>query len=152
MKKTIIIGLIIMATFFSGNAFAGNTSAVMQVNARVLPFAKYNVLHQEKEFVVTEADLNRGYVYVPSAMVLSVRTNSSNGYLIMVSVASGPFNELVIYDGNASYNISDSGGELYMPYEGLKPVKKDLSFRLRLNPDASPGVYQLPVAIMVSAM
>jgi hypothetical protein len=151
MRKIIGIAIIILI-LTAGLASADTKSAILQAYVRVLPVIKHTILHQETEFTITEADITKGYVDVPNAIVLSVKTNSSNGYLLLFSVGGGFFNELIVYDGDNTYILSEAGGELHMPYQGMDYVIKELSLRFRLLPDAKPGTYPLPVAIMVSAM
>ena len=153
MKK--LFGIITIATLLavlSGNALAGSKSAIMLATARVLPVAKHTILYQKSNFTVTEADIMKGFIDIPMAMVLSIRTNSVNGYLLLFSAKNGRFNELTVFDGDNAYKLSETGGEVHMPYENNNYITKELGFRFYLSPDFKPGIYQWPVAVMITAI
>lgn len=152
MKKALsIIAIIFLMVMTAGYTFAGSKTAIMHVRVSVLPIAKYTILHQESNFIVTKADIDKGYVDVRKAMTLSIKTNSTNGYLLMFSVGSGHFKGLTVFEGNNTHKLSKSGGEVHMPYQ-KNYVTKELSFRFHLSSDAKPGTYQWPVALMISAI
>jgi hypothetical protein len=154
MKKALGIAAIILLTMTSmaENVLACKTSALLQVHTQVLPFAKHAVLHQESNFTITEEDVNRGYVDIQKAMVISVKTNSSNGYMVLFSVGGDLFDRLTILDSLNTYHLSASGGEIHMPSQGMRSETKDLSFRFNLSPETKPGTYQWPVGVMVTAL
>ena len=156
MKKIITIvcitATLILTVITAVNVSAGRNSALLQAHTRVLPIAKHTLLHQERNLTVTEADINRGYVDVQKAMVLSIKTNSPNGYLLLFAVGSGLFNEFFVFDGNNTHPLSAEGGEVHMPYQGIHYITKELSFRFHLLPDTQTGTYQWPVAVMVNAL
>ncbi len=153
MKRLLgIITIITLLAALSENVFAGSKSAILQVTTRVLPVAKYSILYQTDNLIITETDIKKGYIDVQKAMVLSIKTNSANGYILLFSVGSSVANELTVFDGNNAYKFSEAGGEVPMPYQGKNSVIKKLSFRFRLSPDSRPGTYQWPVAVMVTAL
>lgn len=151
MKKILYIILAGLVGLTSGVAFAESKTAILQVYTEVIPVIEYTILHQENDFTITQADINRGYVELSKAVTLSIKTNSRNGYLLVFSAGSGPFSETSVFDGTNAYRLSKTGGEVHIPYQGRK-VTKELSFRFYLSSDTRPGTYQWPVAIMVTAI
>lgn len=151
-NKLSIIAIISFMLITAGDALAGSNTALMNIRTRVLPIAKHTIIHQKNNLIITRADIERGYVDVQRAMILSIKTNSTNGYLLGFSVVNDLFRELRVLDGNNTYTVSRSGGEVHMPYEGMNYVRKELSFRFYLFEDAKPGTYYWPVALMISAI
>ncbi len=153
MRKLIgIILVVLLATLISGNVFAASKSTTMHASTRVVAYAKHNVLHQENTLTITSKDIERGYKEISKATVLSVQTNSLNGYLMNLFVGDNFFSNVTLNDGLNKYSISELGGEVHFPYEGKIYVTKELSFRFDLLTNVKPGTYQWPVAFMISPM
>ncbi len=147
--KTIIVSVILITT---ANTYAGSTSSLMRVKANVMSIAKYTISHQENNLTITQADIDRGFLDVDDAMILSIKTNSVNGYLLVVSVSSGSFKGLRVWDGNNAYSLAESGGEVHMPFQGTNFVTKKLGFRFHLLKNTKPGIYHWPVTLAIQAM
>ena len=153
MKKILYIMILIIPILFAGyDASAMREENVIYARARVLPVLKYSVIHQESSINITKADLEKGYLDVNRALILSIKTNSANGYSLSLFVDSNLFNGVTLFNGNNSYRFTESGGEVHMPFQGLNPVRKELSFRLYFAADLKPGHYQWPVSVMINAM
>ncbi len=151
-NKLSIIAIISFMLITAGDALAGSSTALMNIRTWVLPIAKHTIVHQKNNLIITQADIERGYVDARRAMILSIKTNSTNGYLLGFSVVSGFFRELRVLDGNNTYTVSRLGGEVHIPYEGMNYITKELSFRFYLFENAKPGTYRWPVALMISAI
>ncbi len=136
----------------AGEALAGDKGAILNVQARVIPVVKQTILHSESSLSITQADIERGYIEVQKGMVLSVKTNAINGYIVEFFISKGLFNKVAVGDGDNTYALAGSGGAVHMPYQGFRPVTKGLSFRFYLSSEVSPGLYPWPVALMISAM
>ena len=153
MKKILYIAILIIPILCTGfDASAMSEENVIYARARVLPVLKYSVIHQESSINITKADLEKGYLDVNRALILSVKTNSTNGYSLSLFIDSNLFNGVTLFNGNNSYRFKETGGEVHMPFQGLNPVRKELSFRLYFAVDLKPGHYQWPVSVMINAM
>ena len=153
MKKILYIMILIIPILFAGyDASAMREENVIYARARVLPVLKYSVIHQESSINITKADLEKGYLDVNRALILSIKTNSANGYSLSLFVDSNLFNGVTLFNENNSYRFTESGGEVHMPFQGLNPVRKELSFRLYFAADLKSGHYQWPVSVMINAM
>jgi len=153
MKKiTGILVLITMMIVIGGNSFAGSTSSVIPVGATVLPYAKYDILHQEGSLTISRQDIERGYIEVTRATVLSVKTNSLNGYMMNFFVAENLFSNVTLSDGTKRYSFSETGGEVHFPSQGMRNAEKGFTYRFDLRANVEPGRYQWPVAFMISPM
>jgi hypothetical protein len=154
MKKILnILTIAIISLIITiGYAYAGTEKATIYVNVTVLPAVKYSILEQKNTITITQEDINKGYLDVKKAVTLSIKTNSTNGYLLLFSFNDTLLKELMVSDSGNTYRLYNSGGEIHMPYEGKNYVTKELNLRLYLLTDAQPGTYQLPVAIMASGI
>jgi hypothetical protein len=143
---------LIFALITAGATYGKGNKTEMHVSARVLPVTQYKVLHQESSITVSEEDIKRGFIDVQNALVLSVTTNSPDGYLLTFFIDYNNFSGLTLSEGINFYNIDETESEIHMPSEGKEPVTKNLTFRLHLLPDAKPGTYQWPATVMISAL
>lgn len=152
MSKILSTLVVIMLLVMAGNAFAGTRSAVVNVSTRVVTTLRYQALHQERNLIITEHDIERGYVDISNGLVLSIRTNSKNGYVLWFSVNNSLLRDVTVVSAKNTYRLSQSGYEVHMPHHGRSYFTEKLSFRLHLSPNAKPGMHPWPFAIMVSAM
>ncbi|GBE05344.1 MAG TPA: hypothetical protein ENG95_02035 [Nitrospirae bacterium] len=150
--KNILYIIVSILMITAGSAFAESSTAVVSVSATVLPIAELTVLHQETWLTLTTEDIQNGFVDVRQAVIISVKTNSENGYLLSFYAESSQLNAISVISGSNTYNISGTGGEVHMPYEGPDHVIKRLGFRFDLSEDSVPGTYQWPVDMMISSM
>ncbi len=150
IRPLIIAILIFLVT--PGQTIAGTGSRALNISTRVVQFLKYSILHQEINLVLGEADIERGYVDISRGMVLSVRSNSNNGYLVWFSTDSALLGDVTVFSENNAYRLSRSGNEVHMPFQGNNFSQKELSFRFHLSEDAVPGTYQWPVAVMLTTI
>ncbi|MBI3304114.1 MAG: hypothetical protein HYZ72_18785 [Deltaproteobacteria bacterium] len=110
------------------------------------------LLHVESApagLLLTEADVRRGYVDLPAASRISVRTNSPTGYLLAFEIVGGPIEEVRVFGLGAEINIGGAGGWIARPYTGAV-TSAEISYRLVLSKDARPGEYPWPVLLSVS--
>ncbi len=153
MRKAIYILLsLILTLLLSEDLLAGSKSALLSVSASVIPYAKHNVLHQENSLTITERDIERGYKEISNATVLSVKTNSLDGYMMFFPTAGDFFREVTLLEGNIAYNLSESNQEVFFAQHGKSFMTKELSFRFTLSADTKPGTYQWPLAYMINPM
>lgn len=151
MKRALIISLLLsLINVISVSADSKNSN--INISARVLPFIKYEIIHQEKNLVITANDISRGFIDIQRAMIFSVRTNSSNGYQVVFSAGSDFIREATVFNERNSYSLSGSGGELFFPYQGTNYTTKELSIRFYLLSDAKPGVYEWPLSFLITVM
>ncbi len=130
---------------------ARGVTAKITVMATVLEHTSLNVISQTKELVVTNNDIQQGYVDVPLASRVNVKTNNAAGYLLVFEVMDGPYG---LFRG---INVRLGGREFQLPLQGgwiLQPfvpggTMLDISYRFVLSENAQPGTYSWP--IMVSA-
>ncbi len=129
-------------------ARAGSVSASLAVSVVVPPRALLTVESEPPSLRITGEDVERGYVEVPRATRLTVRTNTPGGWLAELQILPGPWRTLDVTGLGAPTQVSGSGGWIAQPYPGTsRPVSLEVSYRLLLSADARPGVYPWPVAL-----
>lgn len=151
MKKLLTIIAVILIVLRSGTAFAG-TNTTMEVTTRVLPVVKYSILHNESNLIITQEDIDKGFIDIQKALIFSVRTNSTDGYLLTFYVGSDILSGLTVANENNVYKFSGSECEIHMPYQGMNYITKELSIRFYLLSNTKPGTYEWPLSFMITAM
>jgi len=134
---------------------AGSNTARITVTATVLARANLKILSQKQELVVTNSDISRGYVDIPNASRLEIKSNSPDGYMIVFEGSYGSvdlFREIHVQGLGRDVLIDVNGGRVMIPSQGLSPVTKDLSYRFVLAENAQPGSYMWPITLSVMPM
>lgn len=122
------------------------TAEKLHVTATVLPFVFFNSIQNVATYQVRSDDIKRGYVDIPNAVTVTLRTNVTRGITVIVdNRGSGRIllkeNRSGDFMGN-SINLSTDGhraGEL---------ISRSFDSRIILPADAQEGVYPLSVAPM----
>jgi hypothetical protein len=145
----------VMASVFAAGAVAqseaaGSAKALVTVGATVLRHLSVRVLTLPRTIQIAPADIARGYVDMPFASKLEIRSNAPIGYLLTVkSLADFSTGiELRGIDGAASHgrtgmlSARTSG-------KGMHMTPLELSFRVLLSAQARPGHHPWLIEISV---
>jgi hypothetical protein len=153
MKKRISILIIVIAAFMSlsGPALAGNKATIM-VSATVVARVSQSLIHQVPRFNVTEEDIKRGFIEIPSATVLQIKTNSRTGYVLYFDGENKLFKEVLVTDKGRTVVLSPFGGLIHQPYSGSNIEVKDLSYKFFLRGNIQPGSYSWPFRVRASTL
>lgn len=93
LSTALIASLSLMGVFEGHRAFAGSTTALVSarvnLTATVLERTSMRVVNQARQLVVTDRDILRGYVDIPAASTIAVKSNNPRGYLLMFEVIGG---------------------------------------------------------------
>jgi hypothetical protein len=138
----------------AGSSAGSVASAKVTISARVLESTRMQILNQVQELVVTDADIMRGYVEVPSASRVTVKSNNPSGYFLSFEVMSGTdaiFHTVKVIVGGRDVQLSPGGSWIPQPYN-RGGVTTDVSYRFALGKSARPGTYSWPVMISVQSM
>ncbi len=131
--------------------FAGSKT-ILTVSATVMPKVTQSVLHQERTIKITEGDISRGFVEIPSATILQVKTNSRNGYFLRFEGGTEQFKEVLVMDKGRTTTLSGNGGLVHQPYSGGRIEVKELSYRLYMRENTQPGLYAWPFQLAASLL
>ncbi len=123
----------------------------LHVSAYVKPVVTASYEYRKQVIYINTEDIERGYIDIPNAVVVHVRTNSRKGYLLSLNIRGNHFNDVWVSD-NASLTVISSGkGLIKIPYADSSTENiNELSFRLYLSENIQPGQYAWPVALDVS--
>jgi hypothetical protein len=136
------------------HAGSNSFSSTISVSARVLERTTMNVISQASELVVTNSDIRQGYVDVPLASRVSVKTNNPAGYLlafevVVVDGSNGVFSGVNVRIGGREFQIPLHGGWIPQPFVRGGTVL-DISYRFNLSENAQPGTYSWPIMVSVN--
>lgn len=146
--ETILLAVVLFGTL---PALAESSSANMQVSVRVIARAIVSIDSQPSAVTITADDIARGYVDVPAPIVVRVRTNSRQGYMLQVEKLSDTFSSIELATTDVAMNVGAHESWIQRPYIAggdLMPMRA----RLHLSPLATPGSIALPIAFNASPL
>lgn len=131
----------------------GTASAKVAVTATVREHTRLSLLSQAQELIVTNVDIRRGYVDVPSASRINVKSNNPAGYLLVFDVMEvrGIISGVNVTVGGKDVLIPPGGGWIPQPYIRGGTIV-DVSYRFILSENAQPGTYNWPLMVSASPL
>lgn len=129
-------------------AAAADVTSKLEIKVVIPARAKLKVIYQTPEFLITNADIKRGYVDIQMASRVEIKNNSPSGYLLIFQGHSIPVKEIQVIGAGERVTISAVGGSIQQPYTRGGTVL-DLSYRFVLSEDARPGTYAWPLSMNV---
>ena len=141
---TVIIGM--AAAFVAVSTHAASSSATMTVSAVVVARAIATIESQPASLTISPADLASGYVDVPAAARVHVRTNSANGYLLVFEATAPLFTSVAVAGAGDPVSLPSGNGWVFQPFTATT-VDSTLSFRFYLSAGVQPGSYPWPLDI-----
>lgn len=142
---------LVMVSLGTLPALAGSTSAKMNVSAQVVARAIVSVDSQPAAVTVTAEDIARGYVDVPAPIVVRVRTNSRQGYVLQVENQSETFSSVELSSADIAMNVGAHETWIQRPYISGGDVMP-MRARLHLASAATIGSFALPIAFSASPL
>lgn len=123
----------------------------LTVSATILKRASLQVLAQPSSVLVTAADVARGYVDVPAAAQVAVRSNAPAGYLLEFASQGDFMREIVVRGLETDVQLSPAGGMVSQRGTGKGVTKTTLAlgFRFLLSESAQEGTYAWPMRLSV---
>lgn len=133
------------------DAAAGSGATTVAVTATVLRHANLRVLSQPASVVITQADIARGYVDVPAASQVEIKSNSPSGYMLVFESQSDIVRQTQVRGLGNEVQLGATGGVVTQPPPGVGMGKTTvaLGFRFVLAEDARPGVHAWPMQMSV---
>ncbi len=155
VTAALVATLSLSQVIVAGEAHAGSpvVSAKIGITATVREHTSIQVLNQVQELVITNADIQRGYVEAPSATRISVKSNNPAGYLLTFEAMSSPyslFNAVNVLVGGREVQLSSNGGGWILQPYVRGGVTQDVTYRFSLSKNTQPGTYSWP--LMISAI
>jgi hypothetical protein len=131
----------------NGPNYAGSSKATITVSATVLPRISQSIIHQESRINITEEDIKRGFIEIPSAIILEVKTNERKGYFLHFEGNNELLREVMVMEERRTVVLSPNGGFVHQLYSGSNVEVKSLSYKLHLKKDIQPGSYPFPLRV-----
>lgn len=147
-KKLVYINLltlIIIAFLFAVQAKDSITN--MAVSAIVLANAKMQIVHQEDQINITQENIDKGFIEIPSAISFLIKTNSPQGFIMDFIPVGSVFNSVKIAGISNLPELSANGGSVVQRGLTSKDITYELSFKFKLRHDILPGKYPWPLQI-----
>jgi hypothetical protein len=133
---------------------AGSAEAKLSVTATILKRASLKMLAQPASVVITAADIARGYVDVPAAAQVAIRSNTRTGFMLEFA-SQGDFMSQILVSGLGSdVQLSPAGGIVTQSSAATGVTQKILAlgFRFRLAESAQEGVYPWPMRVSIAPL
>jgi hypothetical protein len=120
----------------------------LRVGATVAPQAQLSA-SLPASVIVTAGDIGRGFVDVPGASRLDIRTNA-HAFALDVVPLTAPFTAVEISGLEQRMEFGSDGGSIVRRTANTsRPVTLALRYRLLLDASAAPGAYAWPVRFTV---
>ena len=150
VRATLIaaVYLAFMCTVSAHDVAAGSFSTAIQVNAVVLARTQLRSLLQPAALVVTETDVQQGYVEVSGASLLEIYNNDPAGCILTFEPSDFPFREADVSVMGREIIIYPTGGMVVIPVSGRQQVA--LNYRFVLASETQPGTYAWPLSVSVN--
>ncbi len=126
----------------------GSVTTVVRVNAAVLARTQLTPLRQPSMLVVTDADIQRGYVDVSGASLFEIWNNMPAGCILTFESSGFPFQEVAVTVMGREIILYPTGGMIVLPVRGRQQVSLD--YRFVLTSEARSGTYAWPLSISVN--
>lgn len=133
--------------FGSSAALAGE--AEVTVGVTILKHTSVQVLSQPASVVVTAEDIARGYVDVPAATHVAVRSNTPQGYLLEFASQGDFMRQIVVRGLDAEVQLTPEGGLVAQrgSASGTTRATLALGYRFMLSSSAQQGTYAWPMRV-----
>jgi hypothetical protein len=136
-----------LAPFSDGNtALAGPMVSNFRVVVTVPIVTQISQLFQMPIIILSDSDIQRGYVDIQAATRFTVKNNNKSGYVLLFEGLRQPFKEVLIYGLAYDCQIDSAAAFVHQPYS-KKIVSSELSYRFILSEDAHAGEYPWPLSI-----
>lgn len=130
-----------LLVFPLGSTRADVVSTRLQVSAQVLPHVRLQAADSVNSFLVTSADVARGYVDVQRHYLL--QSNAPDRVAVQIHPRVGLTAAIDIAGFSNPVRLVDTSLEVTAP----EKRELDLAFRLWLNDGVAPGEYPLPLQL-----
>lgn len=124
----------------------------LPVTATIAKRATLKVLAQPATVVVTAADIARGYVDVPDRAQVAVRSNSAQGYMLVLASEADFVRQMRVRGLGDEVQVGPGGGLVRQSgsAHGVTQSTLELGFRFELAANARQGTYAWPVQISIA--
>lgn len=153
-NKLITAGLIALLTFASVSQASAidlppsrtGTKIQASITPEVRSHGNIKIIHQVHEIVVSNTDIDRGYIDLPAASLIEVKGSSPAENFLTCERMKWPFHKAQVTGLADELGISGGSGGIPQPTLQGGTIR-ELSYRFLLMKDAEPGTYAWPLRI-----
>ena len=131
------------------SGYAAQSSISIPVSVTVIANAKIQSSFDTKALVITQQDIERGYIDIPLAYKYVIHSNSRAGYILQFDPVGFLFQSVIVSGLGAPVQIGTDGGSIVQRGSINESVSHELSFRFNLRSDLLAGQYPWPLQISV---
>lgn len=131
----------------------GQASAVLAVSARVQRHASVRMT-QPPSLTLSEADIARGYVEIPTPIEVIVQSNVQQGYTLVFERQGEQVRQVHVQGLDGAVTVGEAGAASARRAAGQGMWREALQLRLRfdLSPLARPGLHAWPLHISMMSL
>jgi hypothetical protein len=122
--------------------------AKLYVSATVAPFVSFNAVQNVTTYRVNSEDIQRGYLDLPNAITVKVKTNLGAGVPVTVENFGGA--RVLIKESGRSVFEGDTFTVNTGDYRSNTQISKNYDSRIVLTADAKEGDYPLIISMTPS--
>jgi hypothetical protein len=124
----------------------------LQVSARILTHVSFKSMRAPAQVAITAADVARGYVDLDEPIEMEVKTNSASGILVGISLNSPQFEGATVSGPGGTERMTSGVPSLVFANHGQGMHTESLSLRVRIElaRNTTPGVFVMPVSVLLS--
>ena len=131
---------------------ADTTSTAITVGATVQPVASYRTLSEQTQLQITREDVARGFVELPRATQLEIRSNSRAGYVLNVQPLSALIIRVEVLGFGSDIALDADGGSIVQHWTKPSAATVTVGYRFHLSAEATPGTYPWPLRLVVAPL
>jgi hypothetical protein len=125
-------------------------SATLRVQATIRPWMQFSAHQHQSFFRVTAKDIRRGYIDLPRALSVDLRTNIQDRIRLDL-INDGPEEILVSNAGSGNFGPGREALSISAPAAGV-PVTRNLDLRVLLPGREKEGLHPLQVTLSPQAL
>jgi hypothetical protein len=110
------------------------------------------MLSTQVQLQITAADIARGFVELPRATQIEVRSNSRSGYVLNVQPMTKLFTRVEVLGFGPAIALDAEGGSIVQRWEKPSAATVTMGYRFYLSAEAAPGTYPWPLHLAVAPL
>lgn len=131
---------------------ADTTSTAIAVGATVRPVASYRAVSEQTQLQITQGDIARGFLELPRATQLEIRSNSRAGYVLNVQPLSALFTRVEVLGFGSDIALDADGGSIVQHWNKPSAATVTVGYRFHFSAEAKPGIYPWPLRFAVAPL
>ena len=155
MKKSLVYSLTFLFLFSHAETLYAETDTTeLHIRASVPPLVIYNIISENQYLDISKSDIRKGYEEVRSGTIMSIKTNTQDGYLISIHLlASEAYISVTVQfddDGRLFELLPGSNIDIHMPSSSIEKENIRLNYLFYLSDTVKKAKYPWPIRASAS--